>query len=191
MAAIQFVILLNGLLVITVIQQVASGGHCKCDPTDCSSCSSQEMTACGRMCKGNGMIEYAPIDKRASTIVSQLSGPWFLTSSFSGIHDVTCVQVEDIDVDGQSYPAMMFNVHDTLNPDQIIMEESWHLMFNGNNLELAPERIAWCEERFSSPCPIDVWYDEEFVVGRYWEDGIIGNGTFEFVFEFTRDQFEK
>ena len=149
------------------------------------------MTACGRMCKGNGMLELAPIDKRSSIIVSQLFGTWFLTSRLTGIHDVTCVQAEDIDVDSQSYPTVMFNVHDILVPDQIIFEESWHVMFNGNNLELAPERIAWCEERFGMPCPIDVWFDDEFVVGRYWEDGIIGNGTFEFVFEFTREQFEK
>ena len=78
-----------------------------------------------------------------------------------------------------------------MNPDQIIHDKSWHLMLNGNGLELAPERVAWCEEQFGNPCPIDVWFDQEFVVGRYWEDGIIGNGTFKFVFEFTRDQFEE
>lgn len=189
----QFCILTYGIMMICVAQQVTfaaiagfGGGHCKCNPTECKRCNPQEMNACGKMC--NPQMETF---ERASTTVSQFYGPWFLKTGFNKMHEVTCVQGVDAYVDGQSYPTVYFNVHDIMNPDQIIHEKSWHLMLTGNDLELAPERVAWCVEQFGNPCPIDVWFDEEFVVGRYWGDGIVGNGTFEFVFEFTRDQFEE
>ena len=199
MRTIQFCIITYGIVLICVAQQVVfakmkafGDGNCKCNPTECGSCSSQEMSACGKMCSG-GRRSLPEVNtfKRSSSTVSQLYGPWFLKTGFNRTHDVTCVQGEDVDVDGNSYQSVYFNVHEIMNPDQIIHDKSWHLMLNGNGLDLAPERVAWCEEQFGNPCPIDVWFDQEFVVGRYWEDGTIGNGTFEFVFEFTRDQFEE
>ena len=165
---------------------------CKCNPTECGSGSSQEMSAYGKMC-GGGRRNLAEVNtfKRASTTISQLYGPWFLKTGFNRSHDATYAQGIYIDVDGQSYHTVNFNVYDIMNPDQIIHKKSWHLMLTGDGLELAPKRVAYFEEQFGNPCPIDVWFDDEFVVGRYWEDGMIGNGTFEFVFEFTRDQFEE
>ena len=116
---------------------------------------------------------------------SQFYGLWYFETA-NGRHKVMCEPGEEATIGSGTYPTLRFNVFDTLRPEEVIAESSWNLLLNGTKLQLGPERRLWCMEIYSTPCPIDVEYTNDFVAGRYWKSGDVGVGSFSFLFDYTR-----
>jgi len=184
------------------LTSVYGGGTCICSPMSCSGCTAQEMSSCSSMCRCTGGCKTNSLNlfegtfnrgrrmemgTRSAITASQFYGLWHFDTKLNGRHQVECIAGENVTVNGKIYSTVDFNVYDTINPDTIIAENSWNLMINGTNFQLSPSRLSWCHEIYGATCPVDVWYSDNIVAGRHWNDGVVGVGSFSFLFDFTRN----